>query len=55
MTNLTVTIPAHLVQPLAGLIDAGLRATGIRAAKEAAELITIIEKAANAAQDTETN
>lgn len=48
--QVTVTIPAHLVQPLVGLIDAGLRATGIRSAREAAELVELIDKAVQEAQ-----
>jgi hypothetical protein len=38
------------VQALGGLLDAGLRATGIRAARDAAELIGIIEAAVAATQ-----
>jgi hypothetical protein len=45
MTDITLTIPAHLVQPLAGLLDAGLRSTGLKGAKAAGELIELIEAA----------
>jgi hypothetical protein len=48
--QVTVTIPAHLVQPLVGLLDAGLRATGIRSAREAAELVELIDRAVQEAQ-----
>jgi hypothetical protein len=49
MTGITLTIPAHLVQPLAGLLDAGLRSTGLKGAKAAGELIELIEAAVAAA------
>ena len=35
------------LQSLVGLLDAGVRATGIRAAKEAAALLTKLEDATN--------
>jgi len=38
-------ISEQQLQALAGLIDAGLRATGIRAAKDAAALVEWLEKA----------
>jgi hypothetical protein len=47
---ITVQFTQAQVQALAGLLDAGLRATGLRAAKDAAELIAIIESAVAAAQ-----
>lgn len=48
--TITFAVPARLVQPLVGLIDAGLRATGIRAAREAAELVELLDKAVQQAQ-----
>jgi hypothetical protein len=55
MTDITITIPAHLVQPLAGLLDAGLRATGLKGAKAAGELIELIEAAVAATAEPQDN
>jgi hypothetical protein len=50
MTNITIQFTPAQVQALAGLLDAGLRATGLKAARDAAELLGIIESAVAAAQ-----
>jgi hypothetical protein len=47
---ITIQLTQAQVQALAGLLDAGLRATGLRAAKDAAELLGIIETATADAQ-----
>jgi hypothetical protein len=55
MRLITISLTEQQVQALAGLIDAGLRATGLRAAKDAAALMDILEAAvaaANEAKDT---
>jgi hypothetical protein len=46
----TIQLTQAQVQALAGLLDAGLRASGLRAAKDAAEILSIIETAVAAAQ-----
>lgn len=43
------------LQALAGLIDAGVRSTGLRGVKEAAVLLDKIERAAEAAKAAESN
>lgn len=45
MRDITITIPGHLVQPLVGLVDAGLRSSGLRAAKDAAAFASLLEDA----------
>lgn len=47
-------IPEDQFQALAGLIDAGVRATGIRSVKDAAAIVDWLEAATDApAEDTE--
>lgn len=41
----TLNLTEKQLQALAGLIDAGVRATGIRGVKDAAELLEVIEQA----------
>jgi len=41
----TITLTEAHMQALAGLLDAGIRATGLRAVKDAAELMAILETA----------
>lgn len=48
----TITLTENELQSLAGLLDAGVRATGIRAVKEAATLLEKLE-AATATINTE--
>ena len=43
----TITFTDEELQALAGLLDAGVRATGLRAVKEAASLLEKLEAAAN--------
>lgn len=43
-STVTIALPEALLQPLIGLIDAGLRATGLRSAREAAEIARLIEQ-----------
>lgn len=50
MSDVAITIPEYLVQPLVGLIDAGLRATGLKAAAPAAALAEAIERGLQAAR-----
>lgn len=49
---ITLTLTNEELQALAGLIDAGVRATGLRAVKDAATLLEKIEKAAAEASKT---
>jgi hypothetical protein len=51
----TIQLTQAQVQALAGLLDAGLRASGLRAAKDAAEILSIIETAVAAAQKPAAN
>ena len=41
----TIQFPDEELQALAGLLDAGVRATGLRAVKEAASLLEKLEAA----------
>jgi len=50
--SVVLNLTEREIQALAGLIDAGVRATGIRAVKDAANLVSKIEAAAaQSAQD----
>lgn len=42
--TVTIELPETLLQPLAGLIDAGVRASGLRAVKDAALILDAIER-----------
>ena len=46
---ITLTLTEHEVQALAGLLDAGVKAVGLRAVKDAA---TLLEKLEAATQET---
>jgi hypothetical protein len=46
MINLTLT--DHEIQALAGLLDAGVKALGLRAVKDAATLLAKLEEATQA-------
>ena len=57
MNTVTLTLDNNELQSLVGLIDAGLKATGLSAAKSAAALLTKLEAAvaeANASEPKET-
>lgn len=47
----TITLTESELQALAGLLDAGVRATGIRAVKEAATLLEKLEAATTNAEE----
>jgi len=56
MNTVTLTLDNNELQSLVGLIDAGLKATGLSAAKSAAALLVKLEAAvaeANAAEPKE--
>jgi hypothetical protein len=48
---ITLTLTEQEVQALAGLLDAGVKAVGLRAVKDAASLLTKLEEAAQPKQD----
>ena len=50
---ITLELTEEQAQALAGLIDAGVRATGIRGVKDAAELIEILDQAVQQSQNKE--
>jgi hypothetical protein len=51
MTTLKLT--DHEVQALAGLLDAGVKAVGLRAVKDAATLLAKLEEATQAKEPTD--
>jgi hypothetical protein len=51
----TITLTDNELQALAGLLDAGVKALGLRAVKDAATLLTKLEEAAQSAPNKETN
>lgn len=48
---ITLTLTEKQLQALAGLIDAGVRASGLQAVASAAEIIALIEAAVAAARE----
>lgn len=48
--TITIELPETMLQPLVGLIDAAVRATGLRGAAEAAQIVALIQAAAEKAQ-----
>jgi len=48
----TITLTDQELEALAGLLDAGVRATGLRAVKDAAQLLEKLEAAAAPTDDT---
>ena len=55
MQTHTLTLTHDELQALAGLLDAGVKALGLRAVKDAATLLTKLEEAAQSAPNKETN
>jgi len=51
MTTLTLT--DHEIQALAGLLDAGVKALGLRAVKDAATLLAKLEEATQQQEPTD--
>lgn len=49
---ITLELTNDELQALAGLLDAGVRATGLRAVKDAASLLDKLEAAASPKEDT---
>lgn len=49
MNTVTLTLDQNELQALAGLLDAGVKATGLQAVKTAASLLTKLEAAVAAA------
>jgi len=49
---ITLELTNDELQALAGLLDAGVRATGLRAVKEAASLLEKLEAAAQPKEET---
>ena len=51
---ITITLTEAEMQALAGLLDAGVKAIGLRAVKDAAALLAKLEAAASAPSETTT-
>ena len=57
MNTVTITLNNEELQALAGLLDAGVKATGLQGVKQAASILTKLEAAvaqANASEPKET-
>jgi hypothetical protein len=50
---ITLTLTEQEVQALAGLLDAGVKAVGLRAVKDAASLLTKMEEASQPKEPTD--
>ena len=50
---ITLQLTEHEVQALAGLLDAGVKAVGLRAVKDAATLLSKLEEAAQPKETTD--
>ena len=58
MNTVTITLSQDEITALAGLLDAGVKATGLQGVKQAAAILTKLEQAvaeANAAETKENN
>ena len=53
MSTVTITLDQNELQALAGLLDAGVKATGLQSVKLAASLLTKLEAAVAEANKTE--
>ena len=53
MTTITITLSQDELTALAGLLDAGIKATGLQGVKQAAAILTKLEEAVKAANETE--
>lgn len=51
---ITLTLTEQEIQALAGLLDAGVKAVGLRAVKDAASLLTKLETAAQSVEEATT-
>jgi len=53
MNTVTITLTQDELTALAGLLDAGIKATGLQGVKQAAAILTKLEEAVKAANETE--